>query len=56
MNFWMWLWKIVFVLGVGVFSLMAVWVTIGGWRDVKDLLRDLKAQHDERPPSDSQPK
>jgi hypothetical protein len=53
MSFWIGLWKIVFVAGVSAFALMAVWVTIGGWKDVKDLLRDLKsAREGEEAPRD----
>ena len=46
MSAWATLWKAVFVIGVGAFAIMAVWVTIQGARDIRFLLRTLR---DERP-------
>ena len=34
---WIILWKIVFVAGVSLFGGMAIWVTIGGYYDIKRL-------------------
>ena len=34
---WILLWKIVLVGGVSLFGAMAVWVTIGGYFDIKRL-------------------
>lgn len=48
MEFWILLWKAVFVGAILIFAVMAVWVTVGGYHDIKrlfDRLRDLK--HDE---------
>lgn len=39
---WETLWKGVFILTVAVFATMSVWVTIGGYRDLKRLLKRLK--------------
>ncbi len=47
MGFWITLWKIVLIGGMGLFALMAVWVTIGGFRDIKKLLRILRQNHEE---------
>jgi hypothetical protein len=46
MIFWMGLWKWLMILSVGGFAVMAVWVTIQGARDIKSLLRSLRAGHD----------
>ena len=45
MNFWITVWTITLILGVGVFAVLAVVVTIGGAFDIFSLLRMLKAQH-----------
>ena len=42
MEFWITLWKVVFVATVAVFAGMSVWVTFGGWRDIKKLLARLR--------------
>ena len=45
MTFWVVLWKLVLIGGLGLFAAMAVWVTIGGFFDVKKLLKTLKESH-----------
>ena len=45
MNFWITVWTITLILGIGVFAVLAVVVTIGGAFDIVSLLRMLKAQH-----------
>ncbi|GMU94164.1 MAG: hypothetical protein AMXMBFR4_32220 [Candidatus Hydrogenedentota bacterium] len=45
MEFWVSLWKWVFILSVGAFSLMSVWVTIQGAFDIRSLLRTLREEH-----------
>ena len=47
MTFWMTLWKWLMILSVGSFSIMAVWVTIQGARDIKALLQSLRDGHEE---------
>ena len=47
MGFWMFLWKAVLVLGLGVFAGMAVWVTVAGWRDIKSLFAAIERSHDQ---------
>jgi len=39
---WMTLWKIVLIGGIGVFALLAIAVTIGGFFDVVKLLAKLR--------------
>ena len=41
MVFWIYLWKAVLILGLGLFASMAVWVTIGGARDIKKLFKKI---------------
>ncbi len=38
---WILLWKIVLVGGVSLFGVMAVWVTIGGFYDIKRLFAQM---------------
>ena len=45
MTFWIWFWQIVFIVWVLVFGGMAVWVTIGGFRDIKLLFKRLNESH-----------
>ena len=46
MSFWMALWKWLLIVSVGSFSLMALWVTVQGARDIKALLKSLRAGHE----------
>ncbi len=48
-NFWIVLWKIVLIGGLTLFSVMAVWVAIGGFFDVKRLFAQLNKEHEEHP-------
>lgn len=43
-EFWILLWKIVLIGGIGLFTILAVVVTIGGARDIHKLLRQLRSQ------------
>ena len=45
MNAWMILWKTVFVIGVGIFAVMSLWVIVAGFRDIKRLLEKIKKDH-----------
>jgi hypothetical protein len=47
LEFWIVLWKVVLIGGVGLFAVLAVVVTIGGARDIAKLLRILRAQQAE---------
>ncbi len=44
LDFWIMLWKVVLVGGIGMFAALAVVVTIGGARDIVKLLNTLRAQ------------
>jgi hypothetical protein len=45
LEFWIWLWKAVFWISIGLFATLAVVVTIGGAVDVAKLIRALKEAH-----------
>ena len=47
MSFWINLWKIVLILGLVLFGALAVWVTIGGAKDIKQLFIRLREDRDE---------
>jgi hypothetical protein len=49
LEFWMVLWQVLFVLGVGLFAVLAVVVAIGGAFDIANLIRALRSQHREEP-------
>ena len=40
-NMWETLWTILFFLSISIFALMSVWVSIGGFRDLKRLFQRL---------------
>lgn len=44
LDFWIVLWKVVFIGSVVLFTVLTVVVTIGGARDIVKLLRILRAQ------------
>jgi hypothetical protein len=44
-EFWITTWKLVLIVGVGLFAALAVVVSIGGAFDVRNLLRTLREQH-----------
>ncbi len=50
---WSIVWKIIFIIGVGMFAILTVLVTIGGARDVGKLIRRLKSDAEE--PQTSEP-
>ncbi|MGB1054888.1 MAG: hypothetical protein ACPHDL_09920 [Limisphaerales bacterium] len=39
---WQQLWTFLFFGALSIFALMSLWVTIGGYRDIKTLLQRLK--------------
>ncbi len=49
MEAWELLWKIVLLVGLSTFAIMAVWVTIAGFRDIRVMLRRIDEQHKEKP-------
>lgn len=48
MNDWLTLWTILLVAGLSVFALLAILVTIGGAKDVRELLRTLEKKRRRR--------
>lgn len=44
---WMMLWKLVLLMSIGCFAIMAVIVTIGGAFNIRKLFRRLRANEDE---------
>ncbi len=44
LDFWILLWKVVLIGGIGLFAALAVVVSIGGARDIVKLLNSLKSQ------------
>jgi len=46
MSFWIGFWSFFFFLSVGIFAVLAVVVTIGGFFNVRSLFKSLKAGHE----------
>jgi hypothetical protein len=46
MDFWIILWKVVFIATVSIYGVMAVWVTFQGARDIKSMLADINTRHE----------
>ncbi len=44
---WEQIWKILFISTLVVFSAMSVWVTIGGYKDLKSLFKQLEESDQE---------
>jgi hypothetical protein len=44
---WSILWKIVFILGVGMFAILSILVIAGGARDIGKLIQRLKSDAEE---------
>ena len=49
MMFWIALWKGVLIFTVGIYAIMAVWVTIQGAFDIRSMLSDLRERHEGEP-------
>ena len=47
LQFWIILWKILLVGGLILFAGMAVWVTIGGFFDIKRLFKRIAESHEQ---------
>ena len=45
MTFWIYLWKTVLIGALALFGGMAVWVTIGGFKDIKTMLARIQEHH-----------
>ncbi len=47
MGFWIVLWKAVFITTIAAYSVMAVWVTVQGARDIKAMLSTIRSRHED---------
>ena len=47
MNFWILLWKAIFIISLAGFGILSVWVTIFGARDIQSMLRAILAKHEQ---------
>ena len=45
LEFWIFLWKALFIVGIGLFAALAIVVTIGGAIDIGRLFRTLREEH-----------
>jgi len=54
MTFWIYLWKIMLVAAMCLFAGMAVWVTIGGFFDIKRLFASLRESHEQQEQQEQQ--
>jgi len=45
LEFWIFLWKALLIVGVGMFAALALVVTIGGAFDIRQLFRTLREEH-----------
>ena len=50
MDFWVMFWKVIFIVTVSIYAVVAVWVTVQGARDIKSMIGDLRKRHMEPPP------
>lgn len=48
MTLWMTFWKFFFVITLSLFAVMSVWVTIGGFADIKKLFRKMEEARNEQ--------
>ena len=46
MEGWILFWKVALYSGVGLFSVMSVWVTIAGYGDIKKMFVELRRQQE----------
>ena len=46
MQAWMLLWKIVLIVAIILFGIMAIWVTIWGAFDIKKMLQSIRREHE----------
>ena len=45
MRFWLVLWTLVLIFGLGIFAALAVVVSIRGFADIRALFRSIESQH-----------
>ncbi len=47
METWMTVWKVVFIVVLAMFALLSIWVTIGGFKDIRELFAAMDAAQQE---------
>jgi len=50
---WTIFWKIVFIIGVGTFAILTVFVIIGGAKDIRKLIQRLKSDAEDSQTSET---
>ena len=55
MNGWTTFWTWALLIGLSFFAIVVLTVTVGGLRDIRDMLRSLKAGHDRGDDKPDQP-
>ncbi|MCA8955329.1 MAG: hypothetical protein KDC87_04605 [Planctomycetes bacterium] len=50
MSGWALFWVVTVYTAVGVFALLALWVTVAGFRDIQRMLAELREQREDDPP------
>lgn len=48
MDFWVKFWSFFFFVSLGLFAVLAVVVSIGGFFDIRSLFKSLKAKHEDQ--------
>jgi hypothetical protein len=56
MNGWLTLWTTVLIAALTLFTCLTIAVTIGGFIDIRKMLRQIRRQHAERPTEDPDPR
>lgn len=46
METWKTLWTVLFAVSCFLFAGLSIWVIIGGWKDLMEMFKDLKAVRD----------
>lgn len=47
MDTWITIWTVCFFTSIALFAVMAIWVGIGGWKDLMTMFAELKKQNSE---------
>ncbi len=48
MIFWIWFWKVFFIVTIAGFAGMSVWIAIGGYADLGKLFKKIDEEHRRR--------
>ena len=47
MEFWVTFWKITLIAGIAIFAVVALWVSIFGFLDIRKLFKTLAREHEQ---------